>query len=94
MFLHVTSATYLGGYRLRLGFNDGTTKDVDLSPELYGTVFEPLKDTGLFRQVHVNPDTNTIEWPNGADFAPEFLYEIGTALDPDVLVTTSLREGS
>jgi hypothetical protein len=93
MFLHVTSVTYLEGYRLRLGFNDGAIKDVDLSHELYGKVFEPLKDISLFRQVSVNSDTNTIEWPNGADFAPEFLYEVGTALDPDVLATTSLREG-
>ena len=77
MFLHVTSVTYLRKYELRLVFDDGITKDVNLRDELYGEVFEPLKDENFFRQVKVNADTNTIEWPNGADFAPEFLYEIG-----------------
>ena len=52
-------------------------KVVDLKNELDGQVFQPLRDKALFEQVHVNPDTGTIEWPNGADFAPEFLYEIG-----------------
>ncbi|HID65255.1 MAG TPA: DUF2442 domain-containing protein [Anaerolineae bacterium] len=81
MFLHVTSVSYLEDYKLRLTFNDGVTKDVDLQDELYGEVFEPLKDIELFRQVTVNADTNTIEWPNGADFAPEFLYEIGQEVE-------------
>ena len=80
MFVHVTSVTYLEEYKLRLTFDDGVTKDVDLQVELYGEIFEPLKDVELFKQVAVNPDTNTIEWPNGADFAPEFLYEIGNEL--------------
>jgi len=62
---------------LRLEFSDGAVKDVDLSSELYGPVFEPLRDPAFFRQVRVNEETNTIEWPNGADFAPEFLYEAG-----------------
>jgi uncharacterized protein DUF2442 len=77
MFLHVTSVTHLGGYELRLEFDDGSTKDVDLSGELYGEVFEPLKDPELFRRGALNPETGTVEWPNGADFAPEFLHEIG-----------------
>ena len=81
MFLHVTGVTYLEGYKLRLTFDDGVVKDVDLQDELYGAVFEPLRDTEFFRQVTVNSDTNTIEWPNGADFAPEFLYEIGQELE-------------
>ena len=81
MFLHVTSVTYLGKYELRLTFDDGITKDVNLRDELYGEVFEPLKDEGFFRRVKVNTDTNTIEWPNGADFAPEFLYEVGRELE-------------
>lgn len=77
MFLHVTDVAYLEDYTLRLEFSDGSVRDVDLRDELYGDIFEPLKDVAFFRQVAVNPETNTIEWPNGADFAPEFLYEIG-----------------
>jgi hypothetical protein len=77
MFLHVTSLTYLEDYRLRLQFNDGTVKEADLQKELYGEVFEPLQDMELFKRVKVNPDTGTIEWPNGADLAPEYLHKIG-----------------
>ena len=77
MFIHVDDVKSEGQYRLRLTFDDGTVKVVDLKNELDGQVFQPLRDKALFEQVHVNPDTGTIEWPNGADFAPEFLYEIG-----------------
>ena len=77
MFLHVIEVAYLEGYKLRLKFNDGIVKDVDLKDDLYGEVFEPLRDIETFKKVKVNKDTNTIEWENGADFAPEFLYEIG-----------------
>ncbi len=81
MFLHVAGVTYLRDYRLRLEFNDGVVKEVDLKGELYGQVFEPLKEIDFFRQVALNPDIGTIEWPNGADFAPEFLYEIGEEVE-------------
>ncbi|MBN2232969.1 MAG: DUF2442 domain-containing protein [Deltaproteobacteria bacterium] len=77
MFLHVTGVIYLGDYQLRLEFDDGKVKDVDLKDELYGEIFEPLKKTDLFEKVYLNCSTGTIEWPNGADFAPEFLCEIG-----------------
>lgn len=77
MFLHITNVTYLEDYRLRLEFNDGTVKEVDLRDELYGEVFKPLKNVDLFRQVRLNPESRTVEWPNGADFAPEYLHEIG-----------------
>ncbi len=43
--------------------------------QLYGEVLEPLKDAHYFRQFSVDPDLHTLVWPNGADFAPEFLYE-------------------
>lgn len=80
MFLRVTSVSYLDSYKLELAFSDGTVKEVDMRDELYGEVFEPLKDLAYFRQVAVNSDTNTIEWPNGADYAPEFLYQIGAEI--------------
>jgi hypothetical protein len=76
-FIHVNDVRYEGGHRLRLAFDDGAVKIVDLEQELDGPVFEPLRDIEFFRRVRVNLDTGTIEWPNGADFAPEFLYEIG-----------------
>ena len=77
MFLHVTRVRPIDGYRLEVEFNDGVVKEVDLKDERYGEVFEPLKDMNYFKQVTVDAETNTIAWPNGADFAPEFLYEAG-----------------
>jgi len=80
MFLHAETVEYLAGYKLRLTFSNQVTTDVDLANELYGEVFEPLRDLKMFQQVCLNPETNTIEWPNGADFAPEFLYDLGQPL--------------
>ena len=71
----VVEARYVARYTIWLRFEDGTQGEVDLAGELDGPVFEPLKDPGYFSQFQVNRDTGTIEWPNRADFAPEFLYE-------------------
>lgn len=73
---YVTEAEYLGGYRLRLTFEDNETKIVDLENYLEGGVFEPLKDPQYFKLVTLNRDIDTIVWPNNADFSPDFLYEI------------------
>lgn len=70
----VTEARYLQDYRIWLRFEDGTEGEIDLAGELSGEVFEPLRDRTVFAGFAVNPDTGTIEWPNGADLAPEFLY--------------------
>lgn len=74
MFLEVSKAEYLDGYRLRLLFNNGETRIVDLASSLRGEVFVPLKDIDYFKKFSIK--FNTIEWENGADFAPEFLYQI------------------
>jgi hypothetical protein len=73
----VTSVEYVSGYKLRLGFDDGSMRVVDLAPHLDGEIFEPLKDLRVFRTAKLNPDLDTVVWENGADMAPEFLYEIG-----------------
>ncbi|NQU11990.1 DUF2442 domain-containing protein [bacterium] len=73
----VTSVEYVSGYKLRLGFEDGSVRLVDLARHLEGEVFEPLKSLRLFRTARLNPDLDTVVWDNGADMAPEFLYELG-----------------
>lgn len=71
----VIEGRYVSAYTIWLRFEDGTEGEVDLSQELHGAVFEPLRKPEYFASFRVNHDTGTIEWPNGADFAPEFLYE-------------------
>jgi hypothetical protein len=73
--IDVTRVDVLDGYRVRLSFLDGTVGDVDLSEHLWGPMFAPLSDPSYFRQVVVDPELGTIVWPNGADFAPEMLYD-------------------
>jgi len=69
----VTAARHVEGYTIWLRFADGTEGDVDLSGELWGPVFEPLKDPEVFCQFEI-AEYGTLAWPNGADLAPEFLY--------------------
>jgi len=76
-FLHVTSVRHIGGHSLAVTFTDGAEREVDLSGELHGEVFEPLRDESVFAEAFVDPETGTVAWPNGADFAPEFLREVG-----------------
>ena len=78
MLVHVTAVECIGPNSLRVWFDDDTVRDVDLTGELWGEVFEPLRDPEFFRQVFVNEETGTIEWPNGADFAPTFLLQRGS----------------
>lgn len=75
MIPRVEAAHYVRAYTIHLRFADGTEGDVDLGGELYGEVFEPLKDQALFRQFFVHPEFHTLAWSSGADLAPEFLYK-------------------
>lgn len=73
MFIHVVKAKYCHDYIVWLYFNDGSEGEVDLEPELYGEVFEPLKNKDFFKSFKI--EGHTLSWSNGADFAPEFLRE-------------------
>ena len=73
----VKKAVHAGVYRPLLTFEDGDERLVDLKPHLSGEIFEPLKDPEYFRGFRVNEGIDTVAWPNGADFSPDFLYEIG-----------------
>ena len=75
MLVKVIDAAYIKDYTVQLTFNTFEKKVVDLEDQLWGEVFEPLKNLDVFRNFSLNDFT--IEWSNGADFSPEFLYEIG-----------------
>ncbi|MCE9595302.1 MAG: DUF2442 domain-containing protein [Planctomycetes bacterium] len=71
--VHVVAARSLGAHRVWLRFDDGVDGEVDLGAELDGEVFQPLHDPDYFARFAVD---DTLTWPNGADFAPEFLHEL------------------
>jgi hypothetical protein len=75
MIPRIVEAHYIAGFRVWIRFNDGVEGDVDLSPELTGPIFAPLRNVEEFRRVTLHPELRTLVWPNGADLAPEFLRE-------------------
>jgi len=75
MDYHIVEARYVAGHTVWLRFRDGASGEIDLANALHGSIFEPLCDPGAFSQFHVHPEFHTLSWPNGADFAPEFLRD-------------------
>lgn len=73
--IEITKAEYQNDFKIWVKFNDDTEGIADLRDDLWGNVFEPLKNLDLFRKFSVSEIMNTIEWENGADVAPEFLYD-------------------
>jgi hypothetical protein len=71
----VTGAEQRGDARLWLGFSDGVAGEVDLSDRLHGEILEPLRDPDHFSKFVLDEEHDTPTWPDGADFAPEFLRE-------------------
>lgn len=77
--IRVVEVRHCSDYEVWLRFSDGTEGVVDLKDELHGPIFEAIQDPAVFSSVSVDPDIHTITWSNGADFAPEFLYERATS---------------
>jgi Protein of unknown function (DUF2442) len=76
MILRIRESRVCGPHSLRLTFSDGTIKQVNVRPLLDGPIFEPLRDPAYFAKVSLDSICGTVVWPNGADFAPEALYEL------------------
>ena len=79
MCLEIKNAEYLEGYKVKLWFSNGEIRVADLSESLNGLVFEPLRNIELFKRFSI--PYNTIQWENGADFAPEYLHEISLPIE-------------
>ncbi|WP_299073220.1 DUF2442 domain-containing protein [uncultured Paraglaciecola sp.] len=74
--LHIKSAKHISNYKIWVSFDDGTAGEVNLEKSLIGPIFQPLKNINIFSKVSVDPELETIVWPNGADLAPEFVKEL------------------
>lgn len=70
----VVSVKALEGYRLEVVFSDGLRGTVSLKDRLFGPIFDPLKDPAFFQKAAVD-GFGVICWPNGADLAPDALYD-------------------
>ncbi len=75
MLPRMVDARHAGQYRVWLRFTDGLTGEIDLADELWGPMFEPLKNVDMFAQVRIDPATDTVTWPNGADLSPTWLRQ-------------------
>ena len=73
--ISVTDVEYVKVDTMDLEFSNGRKKRIDFLPLLKGKMYEPLKDLHNFIQFGLTPWT--LEWYNGADFAPDYLYKHG-----------------
>ena len=87
MIIHITQVKVVGTYSLDLTFDKGIRRRVNLRKELYSPIFEPLRDPAYFAKAFVDSDSRTVSWPNGADFAPDYLYQMESEEMPDTAVT-------
>jgi hypothetical protein len=90
----VKKATYQNEYRIAIQFEDGVTKMVDLKDYLDKGIFIPLQNLNRFKKFKVNYDTDTIEWENGADLSPDFLYETGKVIEQNSNIADTIKETS
>jgi hypothetical protein len=71
----VVSFEIVAPYTLRVGFDDDTSQVIDFEPVLEGELYGPLRDLSFFNQVQIDPEVQTLVWPNGADFDPATLHD-------------------
>jgi hypothetical protein len=77
MLVDVIAAHVVSGHLVFLRFEDGLEGEVDFAPLIPARgVFALLQDPSRFAELRVDPDLGTVCWPNGADIAPETLYNL------------------
>ncbi|MHC1727423.1 MAG: DUF2442 domain-containing protein [Syntrophobacteraceae bacterium] len=65
----------LDGFRVCVGFTDGSSREINLEKYLHGPVFDEIRNNPeVFRSVKVDERMQTIFWDNGADIDPDVLY--------------------
>ena len=72
--LRVTAVEPVSSHELRLTFNDGVVREVDIGPMMWGELGEPLRDPDYFRRVRIDEESRTIAWPNGFEPDPDVLH--------------------
>ena len=77
----VKNAKYLKDFKVSVTFDNDETYQIDFEKVLEGPIFEPLKDVEEFKKFIVHPELEVISWSNGADFSPEFLYDLAKQQD-------------
>ena len=76
--IDVTDVGILRDRVVRLTFDNGEVRDIDLAPLLWGPAFEALADDEVFVQVRVDDEAGTIVWPGGADISAHTLYTMSS----------------
>jgi hypothetical protein len=71
----VRSLEIVTPYTLRVRVDDNTEQTIDSRPILAGELYSPLRNLELFRQVRIDPEVETLVWPNGAEFDPATLHD-------------------
>jgi hypothetical protein len=94
MLNRLVRVTPLSNYRLTVEFDDGISGIIDLSDQLSGPMFEPLREEALFHQAAVD-EFGAVCWPNGADLAPDALYrELTGESTPEARPKTKQRSAA
>lgn len=70
----IKSFEIVSPYTIKVVFDDSTSQIINFEPILNGEIYGPLRDLSVFNQVKIDPEVETLVWPNGADFDPETLH--------------------
>ena len=71
----VVSFEIIGPHQLRVRFDDGVSREIDFQPILNVPLYQALRQISVFNDVRIDPEIQTLVWPNGEDFDPATLHD-------------------